>query len=171
MAAVAGSGVNPVAMFKLISMSDEYGEICKEMQKVVDFIDVFGYDLTTAIKTVALATPSPRLKEYLNGIISTINSGGDIKGYLVVKSGEAMLAYRLEREKYTEAITTYSDMYTGILVAAPLFFIAALSLVSILGGNIGGISVDALVAFGTYVAIPILNIMFILFLELNQPQV
>ncbi|MBD3310078.1 hypothetical protein GF351_02570 [Candidatus Woesearchaeota archaeon] len=171
MSAVASSGVNPTAMFKLIAISEEYGDICGEIQKIVDFIELFGYDLITAVKSISSTTPSARFKEFLEGIVSTIETGGDIQGYLSQKSGEAMLAYRLERKKYTDTISTYSDVYTGILVAAPLFFVAALSLVSVLGGTIGGYDVDVLVAFGTYAIIPLLNIFFIIFLEINQPKV
>ena len=82
-----------------------------------------------------------------------------------------MNAYQLERQKYVETISTYSDVYTGILIAAPLFFVVALALVSILGGTIMGLSVDIVIAIGTYIIIPFLNIAFIIFLELTQPMI
>jgi hypothetical protein len=40
-----------------------------------------------------------------------------------------------------------------------------------LGGSVGGFSIDTLIALGTYLVIPVLNIFFIIFLEINQPQV
>lgn len=170
MAAVAASGVPPTKMFKLIVESKEYGEISVEVEKVVEYVELFGYDLLTAIKSVAATTPSPQFKEFLEGMVSTVESGSDIKGYLVEKSEEAMLNYELERQKYIETISTYSDIYTGVLIAAPLFFVAALSLVSMLGGAIGGVDVDVLIVLGTYIAIPLLNIFFIIFLESTQPE-
>jgi len=86
------------------------------------------------------------------------------------KSKESHLNYEIERQKYTETISTFSDVYTGILIAAPLFFIAALSLISILGGGIGGIPVDVIIALGTYLVIPLLNVMSIVFIEVSQPE-
>ncbi len=82
-----------------------------------------------------------------------------------------MLSYRLERQKYVESLSTYSDIYTGVLIAAPLFFVTALSLVSMLGGTIGGIRITFIITFGTYVAIPLLNVAFIMFLEMSQPEI
>jgi pilus assembly protein TadC len=171
MAAVAASGVPPVKMFKLIAQSKEYGEISTEIEKIVEYIELFGYDLLTALKSAAATTPSEDFKEYMDGIVSNIESGSDIKVYMNEKSKEALLEYELERQKYSETISTYSDIYTGILIAAPLFFVAALSLVSILGGVVGGIPVDTLIVIGTYLIIPLLNIGFLVFLQFTQPEV
>ncbi|PIN86988.1 hypothetical protein COV19_02230 [Candidatus Woesearchaeota archaeon CG10_big_fil_rev_8_21_14_0_10_44_13] len=169
--AVAGSGVPPTKMFKLIMESEEYGEMAVEIEKIVEYVELFGYDLLTAVRSVAFTTPSSAFKEFLEGMVSTIESGGDLNVYLKEKTSEAMLSYELERQKYTETLSTYSDIYTGILIAAPLFFIVALSLVSMLGGTIGGLEVNVVIVGGAYVVIPVLNILFIIILELTQPEV
>ncbi len=171
MAAVASSGVPPVKMFKLIAQSREYGEISSEVEKIVEYVELFGYDLLTALKSVAATTPSDAFKEYVEGVLSNIESGSELKVYMNEKSKEALLEYELERQKYSETISTYSDIYTGILIAAPLFFVAALSLVSILGGVVGGIPIDTLIVAGTYVIVPLLNVAFLIFLQFTQPEV
>ncbi|MCX6706812.1 MAG: type II secretion system F family protein, partial [Candidatus Woesearchaeota archaeon] len=164
-------GVPPTKMFKLLVESEEYGQVAVEIGKIVEYVDLFGYDLLTAIKSVSLTVPSIALKEFLEGIVSTIESGSDIKEYLRNKSSEAMLAYELERQNYLETIATYSDVYTGILIAAPLFFIVALSLIGMLGGRLGGIDINLIIVIGTYGVIPAMNILFLLFIELTQPEV
>ncbi|MBI2175799.1 type II secretion system F family protein [Candidatus Woesearchaeota archaeon] len=171
MAAVATSGVPPVSMFELISASKEYGEIGIEVKKVVDFINIFGYDLLTAIRTVAATTPSQPFKEFLEGMVSTIETGGDLDSYLRQEADQAALTYNLERQRYNETVSTYSDIYTGLLIAAPLFFIAAMALVNLLGGSLGGIGVDVVMAVGAYLVIPLLNVGFLMFLQITQPDV
>lgn len=171
MAAVATSGVSPAAMFELIAGSKEYNEIGIEVKKIVDFINIFGYDLLTAIRTVAATTPSQHFKEFLEGIVSTIETGGDLDTYLKQEAEQAALTYNLERQRYNESVSTYSDIYTGLLIAAPLFFVAAMALVNMLGGSLGGIGVDVVMAVGAYVIIPLLNIGFLLFLQVTQPDV
>ncbi|MEM3374730.1 MAG: type II secretion system F family protein [Candidatus Woesearchaeota archaeon] len=171
MSSVIASGVNPATMFRLISSSSEYGEVSVEFEKISNYVDFFGYDILTAIKAVALTTPSEQFKEFLDGFVSTIETGGDLKEYLKQKSSEALLNYRLERQKYVESLSTYSDIYTGVLIAAPLFFVTTLSLISVIGGSIAGIRIDTLIALGTYIVIPLLNVLFIIFLEFNQPEV
>lgn len=171
MSSVSTSGVPPSVMFELISGSQEYGEIAVEIKKIVDFINIFGYDLLTAMRSVATTTPSPQFKEFLEGFVSTIETGGDLESFLKQKGEEATLTYQLERQRYNQNISTYSDVYTGLLIAAPLFFIAALALVNLLGGKIGGLGVDVVMALGAYIAIPLMNIAFLLFLQVNQPEV
>jgi flagellar protein FlaJ len=171
MGAVSASGVAPVKMFRLISESKEYGEVSSEVEKIVNYIEVFGYDILTALKAVAATTPSYQFKDFLEGMVSTTQTGGDIKSYLAQKADESMLNYKLDRQKYTETIATYSDIYTGILIAAPLFFVAALSLVSLLGGKIGGLGVTTVIVLGTYVFIPLMNVLFLAFLEMTQPEI
>ncbi|MBW2964050.1 type II secretion system F family protein [Candidatus Woesearchaeota archaeon] len=171
MAAVSSSGVAPVRMFKLISESKEYGDVSVEIEKIVNYVEIFGYDVLTALKAVASTTPSYHFKDFLEGMVSTTQTGGDIKAYFSQKAEEAMLNYKLERQKYTETVSTYSDIYTGILIAAPLFFVAALSLVSLLGGKVGGMNVNVVIVIGTYVIIPFMNVAFMTFLELTQPEI
>ena len=171
MAAVVSAGVAPTSMFSLISQSREYNEVSVELEKIVEYIELFGYDMLTAVETVAAQCPSKQMKEFLEGFVSTVESGGELKDYLRESSDGAMLHYKLERQKFTESISTFSDIYTGLMVASPLFFVAALSMVSILGGAVGNVDVNTLMVMGTYVAIPLLNMMFIAFMELTQPSV
>lgn len=171
MAAVAASGVPPTTMFKLIAMSDEYGEVSKELRKVSDYVAIFGYDILTAVKQVASTTPARQLKEFLDSFVSTVEAGGDLVDLLKQKSDETMLSYNLERQKYNETVGTYSDIYTGIMVAAPLFFMSTLSIVNLLGGKVGDVDVNRILALGIYLFLPLLNVGFLIFVHFNQPEV
>lgn len=171
MAAIVGAGVSPTAMFGLISQSKDYGEVSVELEKIVEYVELFGYDLIAAMSSVSLMSPAKSMKEFLEGFTSTIESGGDLKKYLREKADGSMLQYKLERQRYTESISTFSDIYTGIMVASPLFFVAVLSLVSILGGEVGGMDITTLMLLGTYLAIPLLNLLFIVFMEATQPNI
>jgi pilus assembly protein TadC len=171
MAAVVSAGVSPNAMFQLISQSKEYGQVSIEIEKIVEYVELFGYDIMSAVEKVAAVSPSKQMKEFLEGFISTIESGGELKQFLRESADQTMLHYRLERQKFTESISTFSDIYTGLMVASPLFFVAALSMVSILGGTIGNMDVTTLMVIGTYVAIPLMNLLFVVFMELTQPTI
>ena len=170
MAAVAGSGAPPISMFNLILTSHEYPGLEGEIKKIVNYVNLFGYNLSTALKAVAKSTPSPEFKELLVGITTSTESGGDLKSYLQGKAEETLNTYRLDRKKYVEALATYSDIYTGILIAAPLLFSITLAIINTLGGKIGGLNVQTIATVGTYAVIPLLNIAFIIFLNIVQPE-
>ncbi|MBI2667450.1 type II secretion system F family protein [Candidatus Woesearchaeota archaeon] len=170
MAAVAGSGAQPIAMFNLILTSGEFKGVEGEIKKIVNYVNLFGYNLSTSLKLVALTTPSKEFREFLNGLVTTIETGGDLKEYLNAKANEAITTYRLDRKKYVASLSTYSDIYVGVLIAAPLLFFATLAIIQVLGGSIFGLTVNAISIVGTFVVIPLLNIFYLLFVNIMQPE-
>ncbi|MFC1697122.1 type II secretion system F family protein, partial [Nanoarchaeota archaeon] len=169
MSAVSNSGVPPTAMFKLFSRTKEYGVISGEIKKIVNLVEFYGKDLLSAIRKVAARTPSEYFKEFLNGFSSNIESGGDINKYLHEKSTESKVMYKLVSKKYLNIVSLYSDIYTGVLLVAPIFLIILFTLFSVIrGGNILGMDIKTLIITTVYVIIPVINIGFIFFLESSQ---
>ncbi len=122
------------------------------------------------MRNVALTTPSKRFRELLTGIVATLETGGDLKNYLNSKADDALTTYRLEREKYVESLATYSDVYTSVLIAAPLLFIVTLAIINLIGGKVLGFDASTLAFIGTFFIIPFLNVAFLLFLNFIQPE-
>lgn len=171
MAAVAGSGAKPIKIFKLLVDSGEYRELGVELKKVINYTNLFGYNLSTALRAVSSSTPSYEFKELLNGMISTIETGGDLRTYLKDKSSDSLSAYKLDQQKHLSVLSTYSDLYTGILIAAPLLFIVTLAILEKISPELGGISISLIATVGTYLVLPLVNIGFIIFLNLTQPEI
>ncbi len=165
MSAVAGSGAHPISIFELLVESDEYPELKKEIRKILNYVNLFGYNLSTALRNVAATTASQELKELLNGMVSTIETGGDLKGYLKEKADDALNTYRLDRKKEVEAISTFAEIYTAILIAAPLLFLVTLAIINTIGGQLGGLSVKLLAQIGIFAVLPMLNIGYMLFMK------
>ncbi len=170
-AAIAASGAPPSVIFRLLMTIPEYGEIAKESGKIMRNISAFGMDTVSAIRDVADKTPSPEFRQYLYGIISTIETGGDLKMFLESSAKDALFTYELKREKFLTTLSTYADFYTAVLIAAPLFFVSILSIMSLIGGQILGMDITTAMRLGIYLLIPLLNIAFILFVHYTQPSV
>jgi len=171
MAAISASGVPPFIMFKLLTNIPEYGEVSNEAKRIVRNVDVFGMDVVSAMRNVSERTPSVEFKRFVYGIISTIETGGDLKRYLESSAKDALFNYRLKREKYVQTLATYADFYTAVLIAAPLFFVSVLSVMSLVGGTIMGLSIPNAMRIGVYAMMPLMNIMFIMFIHYTQPSV
>ena len=165
MGAVAGSGVPPQIIFKLISQFEEYGEITKEMKKIVRSVDEFGVDPLTAVKLVAERTPSGPLKQVLMGFVTTIESGGDIKIYLKGVGEQSLFEWRIRREKFLQQLSAYAEFYTGLLIAAPLFIISLFAVMNMIQPNIAGYNILDLTKISIYLLVPALNIGFLIFLR------
>jgi archaeal flagellar protein FlaJ len=165
MSAVASSGAPPMEIFKLLVESKEYKHLNSEFERVLNYINIFGYNLTTSLKSVASTSASPELRELLYGLASTIETGGGIKEYLKGKADEALVKYKLDQKKYLEVISTYSEIYTGVLIAAPLLFLVTLAILERISPNVAGIPINTIAILSVFVLLPILNIIFILLLE------
>jgi flagellar protein FlaJ len=169
MAAVSESGAPPLTIFKILSKFSEYGELSKEADKIARNVELFGLDEISALKESANKTSSPELKDVLEGMIVTIQSGGSLKSYLIEESGKAMFEYTIKREKYNQLLSTYADIYTALLIAAPMIFIVVLAALNIMGGNMFGFTIQELMIIGT-LALATLNLIFLTFLSLTQPK-
>ncbi len=170
MSAIASSGVPPSTMFRLLTGFEEYGEISKEAKKIVQNIDVLGLDITSAIREVAKKTPSESFKQFLEGIATTIDTGGDLHAYLKKESEKAMFDYKIRREKFLQTLSTYADFYTAVLIAAPLFLVAILSVMSMIEGKVWGLEIKDIMWLGIFVGIPAVNTLFLAFIHFTQPE-
>ncbi|MBU0530694.1 MAG: type II secretion system F family protein, partial [Nanoarchaeota archaeon] len=169
MNAIASSGVPPEYLFSLLTDFKEYKQVAKSAEIVVRNISTFGMSSTVAIKNVADRTPSAMFKQVLDGIVSTIEAGGNLVLYLKEMSEKALFDYRIKRENYLKMLSTYADIYTALLVAAPLMMMAVLGIMNLIGGQILGLSSPELIWLITWVALPIMNSVFILFIHVTYP--
>lgn len=167
MGSIAGSGIEPIEIFKIIGLSKEYKNVSKEVRKIINQANVYGHDLTTSLKLVSASSPSVKLSELLNGMVSTINSGGDISIFLEKRAESLLLEYRLEREKSIKNAETFMDVYISIVIATPMILLLLMIMISVSGIGLSiGITEISLLIIGV---VAIVNIVFLTFLHLKQP--
>jgi flagellar protein FlaJ len=169
MSAIAGSGIEPSKVFGILAVSNEYPALRKEMIKIMNQINFYGYNIVSALRATAKTTPNERFADFLNGIATTISSGGNLKEYLKNIAADTLLDYKLRRKRFTTISETYADIYTGLLVAAPLMFMLILVLMNVIGGGFGGMSTSTIAIIGIG-ALIVVNIGFLVFLEISQPE-
>jgi Flp pilus assembly protein TadB len=170
MAAIAGSNIEPTKIFKIISSSREYPFIGREIKKIIIQTNVYGYDLVTSLKNVALRTPNKRLSELFSGLATNISTGGELKTYLEKKAENFLLDYKLERQRYTDLSGTFMDIYISLLITAPLVLMMMFIVMNVVGMNLGGMDIGTL-TFISIGAIILINIIFIAVINLKQPSV
>ncbi len=171
MAAIASSGIPTEFMFELLTGFKEYGEIAEDSKLIMRNIKTFGMSSVDAMKDIAERTPSQEFREVLLGIVSTMESGGDLVEYLREMADKALFNYRIKREKYLKTLSTYADIYTALLVAAPLMMLSLLATMSIIGGSVMGLTISDLMILITWVVLPVMNVGFLAFIHMTYPGV
>jgi flagellar protein FlaJ len=171
MAAIASSGIPTEFMFELLTGFKEYGEVTEDAKLIMRNIKTFGMSSVDSLKDIAERTPSQDFREILLGIVSTVESGGNMVEYLREMADKALFNYRIKREKYLKTLSTYADIYTALLVAAPLMMLSLLATMSIIGGSIMGLTINEVMLLITWVLLPVLNVGFLTFIHVTYPGV
>jgi Flp pilus assembly protein TadB len=166
MAAISGSLINPIKVFSIIVSTKEYRYVEKEFNKLLNEINIYGYDLVTALKDIALNTPSQKLSELFNGLSTTITSGGDLYNFFEKRAQTLLLDYRLEKEKEAKSAETFMDMYISIVIATPMVLMLLLVMMKISG--IGISLPTGMITFLVVGAVSLINILFLFFLQVKQ---
>jgi len=169
MSAIAGSKIEPSKIFKIVISTKEYPYTEREFVRLINEINVYGYDLVSALKDCADKSASKKLADLFKGLATTIVSGGSLIEFLDKRSQTLMLDYRLEREKNTKITETFMDIYISVVIAAPMILMLLLVLIKI--SNLGiGLSTGML-TFLIILGVSMINIIFLVFLHLKQPEV
>ncbi len=169
MAAISGSLIEPLKIFTIISSTKEYPNLEKEFNKLLNEINVYGYDIVTALKNLAINCPSTKLSELFNGLATTITSGGSFYDFFDKRAQSLLFDYKLDREKNTKAAETFMDIYISVVIAAPMILMLLLMMMKISGL---GISLStSMITFLVVGGVSVVNIFFLVFLQLKQPDV
>ncbi len=166
MSAISGSLIDPTDIFKIIASTKEYPSLEKEFNKIINQVNVLGYDLVSALRNSAINSPSKKLADLLNGIATTITSGGSLPEFFEKRAQTLLFEYRLEREKYTKSAETFMDIYISVVIAAPMVLMLLLMLIQISGIGIG--LSTSMITLIMILGVTMINILFLTFLHLKQ---
>ena len=171
MAILTGAGVSPERVFYSLSNLSVPLAISTEARDVIRNVSLFGQDIISALEEASKQTPSERLRELLEGFISTIHSGSSSTAYLREKSKQYMKLKRISLKKFSDTLSILSEFYVTILLTGPLVLMIMLATMAMLdGGSLGILSPDLLLNLLTYVGIPLGAIMFLIILDAVTPK-
>lgn len=168
MTAMASAGVTPDRIFLSLT-KEKIGEaIVKDAKKISRDIQVFGYDIVLALSQASLRSPSPKYSSFLEGIIGTFTSGGELQRFLEV-STETLMNDKVQSEKnFIEVLGIMAELFMVLGVVSPIFFIVILAMMSMLGGSSGNSTI--MMAVLVYVIIPVSEMAIIVLIDAQQPE-
>ncbi len=168
MSAISGSMINPINIFKIIISTKEYPAIEKEFKKMINEINLYGYDIVSALKNTAKNSPSKELAELLNGLVTTINSGGDLPKFFEKRAETLLFDYKIEQQKAAKAAETFMDIYISLVIAAPMILMLLMMIMKISGLGIS-MSITA-IGLMIILGVIVINIIFLTFLQIKRQK-
>jgi len=133
--AMASAGVTPTEIFKSLSKQDTYGEIKEEAAGIYRDVAVMGLDVITAIRNNIQRTPSKKFKEFLQGLVVTVSSGGSLKNYFMNKAEQYLVENRQTQKQVMESLGIMAESYVTTAVAGILLLLIVIPLMMIIGGD------------------------------------
>ena len=120
---------------RMADAEDTYGEVANEFDTVVRDIELFGNDVFTALRNTRNLTPSDNMEQFIDDLLSVLDSGGDVTSFLRDESDKYMDRAFSEQESFLETLATLSELFVVGFVAAPLFLVVTLIMMSFLGAQ------------------------------------
>lgn len=135
-AALSAAGVTPDTVFESLSTQKVYGQVAYEASLIHRDLSLLGKDTITSLKDALDRTPSIKMQDFLQGAITTITSGGDLKVYFRAKSDQFMAENVQAQKSFLETLGVMAESFVTVVVAAPLLLIIMLSVMMMVGGSI-----------------------------------
>ena len=156
MYALSIGGLNQLEILEAMARAeDTYGEVALEFRTIVQETEYFDVDYRTAIRKRSMETPSDDLAQFFTDMLSIINSGGDMAGFLEDKKETHMRTAKQQQEMTLQTLELFGEMYMTLSLF-PLLLIIVLVVMSMLG------SAQQFLLFGTvYVLLPLVSVAFL----------
>jgi flagellar protein FlaJ len=133
--AMASADVNIDVIFKELSRQKVYGEIAAEAAWITRDTELLGSDILSAIKGAAKRSPSAKFQDFLQGVITTSTSGGQLKPYFLLKAEEYQKENKLDLKSQMETLGMLAESFVTVVVAFPLFLVLIMAIMAIVGGG------------------------------------
>ncbi|KAB1198402.1 MULTISPECIES: type II secretion system F family protein [Haloferax] len=160
MYALSHGGMSFLEVIRSVADAPDYGEVSREFEMIDRDMDLFGNDLFTALRNARNLTPSLNFEQFLDDLLSVLDSGGDVSAFLDRESSTYLEEARDEQEDFIETLSMLSEVFVAAFVAAPLLLIVTLMVISFLGGD----TIGQLYALN-YLIFPLGMLLFLLLID------
>jgi archaeal flagellar protein FlaJ len=141
--AMSSADVNVDQIFKELGRQKIYGEVAEEAAWITRDTELLGVDILTAIRNGAQRTPSKRFQDFLQGVVTTATSGGQLKPYFLLKADQFERENKLEQLQRVETMGLLAETFVTVVVAFPLFLVIIIAIFAVIGGG-GTVMIDIL---------------------------
>jgi len=171
MSILAGAGVTPDFIWRSLAQVDASLAVSNVARNVVRDVELFGFDIISALETTSSRTPSESFKELIEGFISVVHSGGSLVKYLRNRSQQYMKLKQIALKRFSDNLGVLAEFYVTLMVAGSLIFVVMLAVMSMLGGGgFGPLDSRLMLQLLTYIGLPVGSMIFLVILDVISPK-
>jgi archaeal flagellar protein FlaJ len=133
--AMSSADVNVDQIFRELGRQKIYGQVAEEAAWITRDTELLGVDILTAIRRGARQSPSKRFQDFLQGVVTTATSGGQLKPYFLLKAEQYERENKLDALQRVETMGLMAETFVTVVVAFPLFLVIIIAIFAIIGGG------------------------------------
>jgi len=169
MGVLSAGGIPIERIFERVADVEQHAPIRTLTQRLITNIKMFGLDVSSSLRDITLHSPSEAFSKLLTGITNTVKTSGDLTSLLTFETERLLHAKREQLKKTLGTLTVLGEVYITAIVMGPIVFIVMLTILSIMGNIVFGLSpaeqLNLLVFFG----LPAVSAVFIVVLNSVLP--
>lgn len=153
-ASLAASGMGLDKIIENVVDVEEEKEIVREFSIFLTETRLLGLDMLTALERRSSRSPSILMSLFFSGLRDAYITAGNLYEYSAFTAQRLLDFKRYELRRITSTVSVIAEAYVTLMVAAPLMFVVMLAVIGMLGGSVGGLPTNLLIAVILVIGIP-----------------
>ena len=160
-------GLSIERIFERVANTEPNEAIKNYLNKFMVNIKVYGLNPQESITDISNRSASELFTKFLNGILNTIQTSGDLDNLFVYETNQLIQRREAENVALLNNIGFLSEIYVTILVIAPLLMIILLTTFSFASGSSSGASGINSLNLVVFTGIPIISAVLVILVDMQ----
>lgn len=152
--ALAASGMGLESIAERVAEVEEVKATRRELELLLTELRLLGLDVPTALERRSRMSPSVMLSLFFAGLRDAYVTAGNLYEYSSFMARRLLEIKRYDLRRIINTLSMLAEVYVTLMVAAPLMFVVMLAVIAMLGGTVGGLPPQLLIALLLVVGIP-----------------
>ena len=150
MTVLAVTKIDRMEVFRSLAREEEYGELAKEMGRVVELVDTWNQSLDDACRRRAKEVPSETVADFFERLAYTINAGQSLRAYLLTEQESIIQEYSTVYESTLTNLDVMKDLYLSMILSMTFALVFAVVL-PVLTGTDPTMTVGAVIVMYVFI--------------------
>jgi len=150
MTVLSTTKIDRMEVFRTLAEEEEYGELAKEMHRVVELVDTWNQSLDDACRRRAKEVPSETVSDFFERLAYTLGAGQALEDYLLSEQEQIIENYKTVYEGTMDNLEVMKDLYMSMILAMTFALVFAVVL-PVLTGTDPTLTVSAVIVMYIFV--------------------
>lgn len=135
MTVLSTTNIDRIEVFRILAHEEEYGELAREMGRIVWIVDTWNQSLDDACRRRAAVVPSDALGDFLDRLAYTLGAGQPLSEFLLAEQDVMIGQYVTVYESTLSDIEVMKDLYMSMILSMTFALVFAIVLPILTGTN------------------------------------